>query len=290
MSSHCGSILWLASYPKSGNTWFRAFYTNLIMNKDTPARLDELAASDMASSRRLFDDYAGVEASDLTQDEIDRLRPRIYEIIARNAKETIPIKIHDACIQTANGDPLVPHQATWGAIYFLRNPLDVAVSFAHHSACGIDTIIANMADESFCLSAGPNRIGSQFRQRLLSWSSHVTSWLSAWEDRVHVMRYEDMVLRPMETFTGAARFARLPDDPARIQRALQFSEFSELQRQEKTHGFKDKPQNAEAFFRQGKVGSWREALTTSQVQRLIADHGAVMKKFGYLNDRDEPLF
>jgi aryl sulfotransferase len=290
MSSHCGRILWLASYPRSGNTWFRAFYTNLIMDKDTPARLDELDASYLASSRRLFDDYAGVEASDLTQDEIDRLRPRIYEIIARDAKETIPIKIHDACIQTANGDPLVPRRATWGAIYFLRNPLDVAVSFARFSACSIDKSIANMADESFRLGAGPNRIGSQFRQRLLSWNNHVTSWLSTWEDRVHVMRYEDMVLRPMETFSGAARFAQLPDDPARIQRALKFSEFGELQRQEKAQGFKEKPQNTAVFFRQGKVGSWRESLTTSQVQRLIADHGAVMKKFGYLNDRDEPLF
>jgi len=124
----------------------------------------------------------------------------------------------------------------------------------------------------------------------LSWSGHVTSWVEGLGARLHLMRYEDMALTPLETFTRAVRFAQLPDDPARVQKALRFSDIRELQKQEQTHGFKEKHHKAGTFFRKGKTGSWREVLTDRQVQRIIHDHRAVMKRFGYLGDHDEPLF
>lgn len=290
MTGKQGGILWLASYPKSGNTWFRAFYTNLITDGDSPAHLDALLPKTIASSRYLFDDYAGVESADLTWDEIEELRPRIYEIITRVEAPPLLIKSHDAYTRTASGEWLMPPHVTRGAIYFMRNPLDVAVSFAHHNACSIDTIINHMADESHFLNGKPNRIGTQIRQRLLSWSSHVTSWVDGMGERLHLMRYEDMLRHPRETFTAAARFGGWPDDPVRIEKALRFSDIRELQKQEQTRGFKEKSQVAPSFFRKGKTGSWREVLTDAQAARIIQDHGAVMKRFGYLNENNEPLF
>jgi aryl sulfotransferase len=290
MASQSGSILWLASYPKSGNTWFRVFYTNLIRDDDVPADINELLPAQIASGRALFDDYAGVESSNLLPDEIEWLRPRVYEAMAREEKEVVLQKIHDACIRTARGEWLISDPVTRGAIYFLRNPLDVAVSFAHHSSCGIDIIIERMADESYCLNSKPDRIGNQFRQRLLSWSSHVTSWVEGLGAKLLLMRYEDMVLDPVGTFTRAVRFARLPDDPARIRKALRFSDIREMQKQERACGFKEKSQTAESFFKKGTIGAWRETLTDRQAARIIHDHGAVMKRFGYLDDHDEPRF
>jgi len=283
--------MWLASYPKSGNTWFRAFYTNLIHDKETPARIDELEPGYLAASRSLFDDYAGVESADLTPDEVERLRPRVYETISRvEGKWDHPVymKIHDACTLTGDGSTLISLQATRGAIYFLRNPLDVAVSFAHHGACDIDTIIERMADDAYCFSSRPDRIDNQLRQRLLSWSAHVTSWVERLGDRLHLMRYEDMLRDPLDTFTRATRFARLPDSPARIEQALRFSDIGELQQQERDHGFREKNQKAESFFRQGKANSWQEVLTDRQIRRIISDHRTVMRRFGYLDDHDEP--
>ena len=116
------------------------------------------------------------------------------------------------------------------------------------------------------------------------------SWVNGMRTNLHIMRYEDMVLTPIETFTHAARFAQLPDDNARIQKALRFSDICELQKQKQVHGFKEKPKKAESFFRKGKTGSWRETLTDQQTQRIIQNHRAVMKRFGYLNDNDEPVF
>ena len=71
-------IIWLASYPKSGNTWFRVFLTNLLRDADTPASINELESTPIASARGIFDNNIGFEASDLTADEIDRLRPELY--------------------------------------------------------------------------------------------------------------------------------------------------------------------------------------------------------------------
>lgn len=290
MDNSKGNIIWLASYPKSGNTWFRAFYTNLMLDKDTPARIDELLPRGIASSRKLFDDYSGIEASDLTIDEIDRLRPRVYETMAREKNKTLFIKIHDAYTETDNGTALISRSATKGAIYFVRNPLDVAVSFAHHNVCSIDSMIKYMADEQYSFCGKPEKIYNQLRQKLHSWSTHITSWMDALGTDLHLMRYEDMVIDPVATFTGAVRFAQLPDEPQRIKKALDFSQFRELQTQEQTIGFKEKTRNSESFFRKGAIGSWRESLTESQVLRIINDHKDVMKRFGYLNSNDEPVY
>lgn len=238
-----GGIIWLASYPKSGNTWLRIFLTNLMRDGGEPANINELFGGPIASSRALFDELTGIEASDLTPEEIDRLRPEVYEQLAAAAEETLFLKVHDAYTRTADGRELLPPGAARGAIYLLRNPLDVAVAFAHHSCCDLETIIRRMADEEYAMLANPGKLSNQVRQRLLSWSSHVRSWVEA-PIPVKVLRYEDMKQHPLETFTEAARFAGLPDEPARVRQAVAFSDFQELQRQEQEGGFKERPPKA----------------------------------------------
>ena len=71
-------IIWLASYPKSGNTWLRAFLTSF-QSGGQPVDINSMAGGPIASARKRFDDAMGVEASELTQEEIDRYRPRILE-------------------------------------------------------------------------------------------------------------------------------------------------------------------------------------------------------------------
>lgn len=283
-------IFWLASYPKSGNTWFRVFYTNLIKNSDRPAIINELESDGIASSRDLFDEAAGICSSDMTHDEIDRMRPGVYETLSEDSDETIYMKIHDAYTMTEKGHPLVSEKATLGALYFIRNPLDVAISFAHHNANSIEKMIGKMADDSYAFCDKNDRLHNQLRQRLLSWRSHVLSWVEAPELNLHIVRYEDMLHHKEATFTKAAKFAGLPDDPARIQKALAFSRIEELQAQEKEQGFQEKNPRATSFFRKGETGSWRETLTEEQTARIINDHQDVMQRFGYLTDAGEPVF
>jgi hypothetical protein len=283
-------IVWLASYPKSGNTWFRVFLTNLQRNADTPADINTLEATPIASARHLFDEAVGYEAGDLTLEEIDRLRPRVYEHLAATAAETLYLKTHDAYTMTDTGEPLLATSATQGALYFLRNPLDVCVSFAHHSACDVEPMLRAMGKASYALAAQTDRLPNQLRQCLLSWSQHVLSWVEGLPFPVLVVRYEDMHQCPLETFARAAAFAGLPHESERVARALYQSRFAELQNQERAHGFHEKMPRATSFFRQGTIGSWRQHLTREQARRIVCAHREVMQRFGYLTAAGEPVF
>lgn len=66
-------IIWLASYPKSGNTWFRIFLANLFSGAKQPANINELQDTSIASNRQMFDEAAGIASSDLTPQEIEIL-------------------------------------------------------------------------------------------------------------------------------------------------------------------------------------------------------------------------
>lgn len=285
-----GGIIWLASYPKSGNTWFRVFITNLRGEEDGPAQINKLNRTPIASARGIFDDEAGIEASDMTFDEIDRLRPEIYAHLAEQAEETLFMKVHDAYTSNDKNIPLFPEEATVGAIYIIRNPLDVAVSFAHHSGWDYDKAILRMADEEFAFCARPKRLHNQLRQKLLTWSSHVKSWTEQTSFPVCSLRFEDMKHKPVETFERAVRFSGLEYGGEEILKALELSSFEELQRQEKENGFKEKSPNPEMFFRKGKVGSWRKELKKKQAGQVIHDHREVMHRFGYLGTNDEVVF
>ncbi len=283
-------IIWLASYPKSGNTWFRVFLTNLRGEEDGPAQINKLGGTPIASARGIFDDEAGIEASDLTMDEIDRLRPEIYAHLAEQAEETLIMKVHDAYTSNDKSIPMFPKEATAGAIYIIRNPLDLVISFAHHSGWDYDRAILRMADEEFAFCSKPKRLHNQLRQKLLSWSSHVKSWTEQTFFPVCILRFEDMKEKPLETFEKAVGFSGLEYGRKEILKALEASSFEELQRQEKENGFKEKSPSSDLFFRKGEVGSWREELSEAQAKRIIDNHRIVMQRFGYLGTNDEIVF
>jgi len=280
-------IIWMASYPKSGNTWFRVFLTNLRGKEDGPAQINDLDSTPIASAREMIDDLAGIEASDLTHDEIDRLRPEIYTHLAEHAEETLFLKVHDAYTSNDKNIPLFPNEATASAIYIIRNPLDVAVSSAHHGGQNIDAVISQMANEETIVCANPTRLHTQLRQKFMSWSSHVKSWTEQTSFPVCALRFEDMKLKSMKTFEKAVKFSGLKYSKKDIMQAVDSSSFEKLQQQEKEGGFKEKGPHSEMFFRKGEIGSWREELTGKQVERVINDHRDVMRQFGYLGEDDK---
>ena len=275
-------IYWLASYPKSGNTWFRTFLYNLREDGAAPADINHIATGTIASGRGWIDEVLGFDTADLTPDEIERLRPDVYRW-SRNEAEIGYHKIHDAYTVLADGEPLVSREGTLGAVYIVRNPLDVAPSVANHMGCTVDQAITSMGDPEFCFANNPAKPAAQVRQRLLSWSAHVASWIDAPGLRCEIVRYEDMLARPLETLTRAAAFLELPTDPGRVEKAVRFSDFAELKRQEVESGFRERPRRAASFFRRGEAGGWRDTLGADQVARIVADHGPMMRRLGYLD-------
>ena len=281
-------IYWLASYPKSGNTWFRTVLTNYQIDGEEPVDINQISGGRIASGRNWIDDVLGFDSADLTHEEIERLRPAVYRWSSDEAEVGFH-KIHDAYTYTEDGEPLVSREATLGAVYLLRNCLDVAVSASHFFGWTIDKTIESMGQREHSMCSSRVAMPNQVRQRLLTWSDHVTSWVDAPGLRCEVVRYEDMLHEPVATFGRALRFLGFEDDSPRLEKAIRFSSFEKLSQQESEKGFRETPPRAERFFRKGKTGEWRDFLTGAQVERLIADHEVVMRRFGYLDDSGNPL-
>jgi len=284
----CG-IYWLASYPKSGNTWLRVLLTNYLRNAEEPASINDLDFSGAGFMSEHFDERLGVDSADLTPRQINHYRPLVYEQMAAETLAPLFLKVHDAFELNDEGQPVFSKRATAGAIYLIRNPLDLAVSYAHHSDKSTDEVIRMMGHDDAML-VGPGTAGGQLPQKMRSWSGHVCSWVDAPGLNVRVFRYEDMIRTTVDVFTEIVRFAKLEVDETRVRKAVEFSRFERLRAQEAAQGFRERQPTAYSFFRRGKAGTWREVLSDRQVSRIIKRHRTVMRRFGYLDSNDEMLF
>lgn len=282
------NIYWLASYPKSGNTWTRAFIANLTHETAEAVDINALHTGAIASGREWVEAALDFDIDELSHDEIDALRPTAYRWLSERLDAPGHHKIHDAYTFLPNGMPLIPVEATKGALCIVRNPLDVAISFANHNSSSIDQSIGHIADSTYSFCAKSGRLFNQLRQQLLSWSEHVTSWVGAPDIHKHLVRYEDMQQSPMETFTQIATFLELPNDKQAISTALAHCKMENLQAQEALSPFREKAANTDTFFRKGIVGDWQQTLTAAQINQVIDDHREVMARFGYLNEHGQP--
>ena len=123
------------------------------------------------------------------------------------------------------------------AVYLVRDPRDVAVSLAYHNNTTIGQAIRLMNASNGTLSPDAKGLAHQLRQKLTGWSGHVTSWLDQTDIPVHMIRFEDLMAAPAEGFAAALDFAGRPAEPVAIERAIRYSDFAELQRQEQEKGF-----------------------------------------------------
>ena len=281
------SLVWVASYPKSGNTWMRVLLTNYLRPAGGPASINELLPGARWFDRHEFEEYTGLHVSALTPDQTLRYRSLFHELLAAELPRPTFVKVHDACLGTDRGDLLFPASATAGAVYIVRNPLDVAVSYAHHAQRPVGLVIGWMGDPSRTTSA--SRSYHVLPQPLSTWSGHVLSWLDRTEFPVHCVRYEDLLADPAAEFGAVVRFAGLDHDAGAVARAVGRSRFERLREQEARAGFRERMPWAPSFFREGRAGSWRGALTREQVRALVDAHGPAMRRLGYLREAEEFL-
>lgn len=271
------SIVWLASYPKSGNTWLRVFLANYIYNSEKPVPINQVHRIGIGDSNSKAYRLVTKETFDPTNPKQSvRIRPAVLKSITNNKADINLVKTH--CENgIAFGSVLIPPELTRSAIYIMRNPLDMIVSYASHYGNTIDGAIGGIARNDNSLLGG----GDTVYQFLGNWSNHVLGWSKARKFPVLTLRYEDMLKDPHEAFDRAVRHIGLPIDRDRLERSVKFSEFKQLQEQESKTSFVENSDNQTKFFRSGKSGQWKTELTDEQVAQVIRDHGRVMKKFGY---------
>lgn len=270
-------IIWLASYPKSGNTWMRAFLHNLLRDPNESYDINKI--TDFSTSDSSLDWYTAQSTrpwQEWTPIDVMRMRRGTQLAICAWRRDDTFVKTHNASM-TFLGYPLIHPDLTAGAIYIVRNPLDVCISLSHHYGCGIDQAIEIMADETN---------GSRTSDKLVyevhkSWSTHVESWTSQQRPGLAVLRYEDMLRNPMKAFSGLVRFMGLNAPRQRLERAIERSSFKALREQEDQKGFKERSPHAQKFFREGRSGQWRDALTPAQAEKVVSQHKEQMQRFGY---------
>ena len=274
--------VWIASYPKSGNTWIRVFIHNLVRElQGRGERAQDINALHQMTARESlkagFERALGKPIHRATDKDIAEARMQAQADMVDRAQGTIYIKTHNA-VATVEGFPAINFDVTLAAVYVVRNPLDIAVSYAHYSGVSFDTIIAHMANPSGNIDFSDKRVW----EFLGSWSFHTASWMSVPHRPVLLLRYEDMLAAPERSFRRLAEFLRLKANAEQLGRAIEKSSFAEMTWQEELYGFNERPRTADKFFRSGKAGQWREALSQTQISAIIAAHGPMMMRFGYL--------
>lgn len=269
----------IASYPRSGNTWVRAVLTAL-MRGDGSLDINALEGP-IASDRSFFDNALEIETSDLLPDEERRLRPLAYRAVLTSGK-SFPIKTHDAWLPAPGAaEPPFPREAVGAVVLIVRDPRDVAPSLATYYGTTIDEAIAWMAQSRLSLGNSRDGLRPQLPQLVSSWSAHTASWLGSGLNLTRV-RYEDLLAAPLPTFAGIARAFGQSAPPDLLASAIDAGRFDRLKAAEIREGFRESsPAAPNRFFGAGTAGGWRQRLTAAQANRILRDHGAMMRDLGY---------
>lgn len=286
---------WLASYPKSGNTWLRLLLANI--GREEPVSINGFGGrhSGIASAREWFERALHLPSALLTHAECDLLRPLVYssdDIMTEETKarprllEDISFcKVHDAYDLLGDGAPMMAgRDGAAGAILIVRDPRDIVASLANHLGRGVDQAIRVMSDPDAALCDIVTGQRNQLRQRLRSWSEHTASWLQQRDIPVHLVRYEALHHDPVRTLTDAVAFCGVSLSEADALRAVAFADFGGLRSQEDGEGFREAPifnDESARFFRNGKSGGWRDELSVEQVRAVEAAHGQTMQQLHY---------
>ena len=273
-----GNIVFLASYPKSGNTWLRVFLINLFANAREPlppGHASGLTTSD--NTERWYTDVDDSDPAGWTRAHVALLRHKVQRELASRTNHTIFIKTHAALLPMEGVPPFAPDVLA-GAVYIVRNPLDIAPSYARHNQLAIERTVNVMNQNDFITA----RRGGLMEYLQGGWSQNVLSWTRAPNPRIHVMRYEDMVADPIAAFGGLTRFLQLEVTPERLERAVAHSSIDTQRDLEDREGFHEQSREGVRFFGQGGVDAWKRDLPEDQARRIVERHRAQMARFNYV--------
>jgi hypothetical protein len=203
-------------------------------------------------------------------------RPRVQAQIAERIEGFQFLKTHSMYARHA-GSPTINAAVTAGAIYVVRNPLDIAVSYSEFRKRSIDDAIGILNE--------PGRLMPRNYKHAYvfcgSWSEHVTSWTRNPHERLLVLRYEDLLANPVEYFGQVVEFLRIKVDEATLGAAIEATSFERLQSEEQKEGFRERPEETDRFFRRGIANQWREQLTPAQIAAVVRPNKAAMTAMGY---------
>jgi len=275
-------ILWLASYPKSGNTLLRSILTSLIYTEDGNVDFGKLLYIENFPAARYYEKF-NTKYENIN--DVYKSSLQIQKKINKEKKLKI-FKTHSSrCI--VNEHPFTDNQNTIGTIYVVRDPRDVLVSSSVYFNISFEETKNTMFKKELIIT---NVEGNKPISSLVSsWSDHYNSWVK-YNKNILLIKYENLILnKELEIFriinfiNGFKKF-HIPEQ--KIKNVINSSSFYNMSNMEKKGLFKenskDKNGNPIRFFNNGKIGNWKENVDEKIIKNIEKIFYNEMLELGYI--------
>jgi hypothetical protein len=262
------NLIWVASYPKSGNTWVRTILQSAITGSVNLTQLGDFIPSFPFCVSRLNRGKSIAHPSQASQ-----YWPHAQTAISMDAEgSSAIIKTHNVC--AAFGGASFPSpEVTQSAIYIVRDPRDVAISYSYHFDHDLSDAIELLMDENNFLFKAHDFFRGEFTA---SWQAHVNSWMKA-SFPVLLIRYEDLLSEPETIIEKIITFLEI-DPKVPVNKIADATSFRNLSHLEQKNGFSEKAHSVD-FFRVGQAHQWTQ--DDSSFKPLVEAYSETLVELGY---------
>ena len=283
-------FIWLASYPKSGNTLVRALLSSYFFSNDGIFNFEIIKNIKQFPNSKLFENI-GV---DLSNDN-DVIKNYIKAQASINKKSSIQFLKTHSYLFNINKNPFTDLNNTLGAIYIVRDPRNVVTSYAHHDTITIDESLKRMINNiQIGGNLNSNNTSDRTKVYLGSWGSNFKSWKSFEKiGKYLLIKYEDLINNKEETFKKILIFIhdlkkiKFEINQSKFENVLKTTSFNNMKNLEKEEGFIESKTNKNTgekipFFNLGAENNWERKLDPKIVNKIEKFYETEMKELGYL--------
>jgi aryl sulfotransferase len=269
-------ITWLASYPRSGNTWLRMLICAYYQNGRVDINNNPYTFGDVSVQYTRM--VSPVPVEDLGVRGQLLLRPAaLLNQLCINHIRPYFVKTHMVNGQVDVLPRLIPIDLTERAVYIVRDPRDVCLSFSKY----LDKVPSQTAVSMNNPEYGIIQNDALVTTVLNTWSNHVKSWAKYDKFPIHVVRYEDLCENLISTFISILEFCNIEVDLDRVMTAVKTCSIDNFSEQENVIGFKEAAGQGKFF---GKGGSyWKNEIDKELAMKIVNDHSEIMSEFGYID-------
>ena len=280
-------IIWLASYPKSGNTYVRAFLSAYYFSKDGQFDFNQITNIKQFPNKEFIN-----QNIDNVLEASKQWIPSQRKIIAD--KKIKFLKTH-SCLGNYKGNTFTSNETSLGAIYIIRDPRNVFTSLKNHFSYDDEKALQMILDKKNVLMSK----GYESFSYIGSWASNYLSWLNYKNFRRLFIKYEDLLENKYETFRDIIVFSNTlmnrseGVDKSKLQKAIETTNFDVLKNKEVKEsfnsldiGFKSwrshHSENKNLFFNLGPENKWEKNLDKKIKEDIEINFNEEMKNLKYL--------